>query len=745
MNRETKNPETPARPRWWRRLRELPLHKQQWLAAAAVALVGLTLVPWPRVSAPDYQLGMIQPTTVIAEFDFPILKEAGELAREQEERAQAVPAAVFRVDSASAAAYSRLAVLRDQVRALRLRPGANRAGHGAPDRMSIPLGQETLIALLVQPDPEAILSEAAALLHDVMQRGFVSPELATQLADYRQVRIRDPLGDAIVPMDQVLTTDRVRELARARAISRGCDPEALAEVSLYCAVPNLVFDSGSTGDLVEKAKASVEPATGLVLKGEKIIGAHERITADRLRVLRSYENRRWERGVRTTLSSVILPPLGRLLVLFLTLGVFIVYLKLIRPDLLESPPDFWLLASIEGIVILLGAAFVRWLELPATLVPVSAVSILITLLFDERLALAACILPVVLIGMVADGGTLFMAVVGVGAVTTVLLTHAVRRRSQFFRHLALLPLVHLAMLGALALAEVGPTTGLAREAVAVAANPFLAAALALFMLPYAESVFGRCTDITLREYQDLNRPLLRKLMMAAPGTYHHSILVGTLAETAALEVGANPLLARIIGYYHDIGKAAKPDYFPENLGLGMKNPHDRLTPSMSRLIMESHIREGLALAREDRLPREVIQGIREHHGNSVMVQAWRKARRQDPQARLEEYSYPGPRPSTPESALVLLTDQLESAARTLENPTPSRIKGLVSRVLQENQESGNLDECGLSLRDLARVRDVLLPMLAAAFRSRIHGERGGDDAGARETSTPRAPLPRAPR
>ena len=301
------------------------------------------------------------------------------------------------------------------------------------------------------------------------------------------------------------------------------------------------------------------------------------------------------------------------------------------------------------------------------------------------------------------------------------------------------------MLGALALADLGPSAGLAREAAAVAANPILAAALALVVLPYAESLFGRCTDISLREYQDLNRPLLRRLMMSAPGTYHHSILVGALAETAALEVGANPLLARVIGYYHDIGKVAKPDYFPENLGIGMKNPHDRLTPSMSRLIFESHIREGLALAHEDKLPREVVQGIREHHGVSVMLQPWRKARRQEAQARMEDYCYPGPRPSRPEAALVLLADQVEAAARTLENPTPSRIKGLISRVVQENLERGNLDECGLSLRDLARVRDSLVPMLAAAFRGRVHGERGSEDGGVFETHPGHAPLPRGSR
>ncbi len=717
------------------RLRAIPMPTQRILAALLVVAAGLALVPWPRTSGPaTYQLGAIQPITVIAAFDFPVLKDAEELARERKETAEAVPAVLTRSDSASAAAYARLARLHEQVRTLKL-------ARGSREEPVMGFSQETLIALLVGKDAGPILDVAGGLLGDVMRRGFVSPDLADQLSEYRQVRIRDPLGDVVIPTDQLLTADRVRELARSRAVDRGLPPEALAEIAVYCAVPNLVLDPSTTRDMVSKAEESVETATGLVLKGEKIIGAHERITPDRLRVLRSYEHWKGERGVRPGFLSLILPALGRMLIVLLTVAAFAGYLSLNRPQLAASPSDLWLLAASLALILGIGAIFVRVLELPASLVPVAALAILITLLFDDRLALAASGLAVLLIGVVADGGIQFVAVVGTGAVATVLLTHAVRRRSQFFRHLALLPAIHLAMLGALALAELRPATGLLREGAAVAANPFLAAALALFVLPYAESIFGRCTDISLREYQDLNRPLLRRLMLAAPGTYHHSILVGALAETAAQAVGAHPLLARLIGYYHDVGKVAKPEYFPENLGIGMKNPHDKLTPSMSRLILESHIREGLALAQEDRLPRDVIQGIREHHGTSLMIQPWRRARRLDPTARMEEYCYPGPRPSSREAALVLLADQVETAARTLEDPTPSRIKGLVLRVFQENLEAGNLDGSGLTLSDLAAARDSFVPMLAAAFRGRVVGDRGAESGGAREAGPHHVPAP----
>lgn len=724
-----------ARPTLRQRWRDLPLRTHRIAALLAVLLAGLALIPWPRPRGLDaYELGRIQTTTVIAEFDFPVLKDPGELERERAERAGNTPAVVVRSDTAAVAAFARLADLRESVRLLR-------NVRGGRDELVLPLSQQALIPLLVGDHTSALLQQAELLLQDVMQRGFVSPEMAATLAEYRTVRIRDPLGDAMVPTDQLLTADRVRELARGRAGARGLPAEALAEVVIHCAVPNLSMDAEATGELVSKALSAIDPAEGRVLKGEKIIGAHERITPEKLRLLRSYEYWRQQRGGGAALLAWLPPFLGRLLMLGLAVGLALAYIRLNRPALLDRPDDLWLLALLEAIVLVIAAIFLRALALPALFVPVATISMVVTLLFDERLALAASMPPLLLIGVLGGGGVPFLIVIGTGAVATVLLTHAVRQRAQFFRHLAFLPLIHLSMAGALTLVDGDPASEFAREAAVVVANPLLAAALALFLLPWLEATFGRVSDISLREFQDLNRALLRRLAMTAPGTYHHSILVGTLAESAAAAVGANPLLARVIGYYHDIGKVAKPEYFPENIAIGVRNPHDRLAPSMSRLILETHVREGVAMAEEDRLPRDVIRGIREHHGVSLMDHAWRRARRQDPEARPEDFRYPGPRPASRESAIVLLANAVEEAARGLENPTPSRIKGLVHRVVQENLECTNLDDSGLSLSDIARARDSFVPMLAAAFRGRVQPDRGAEEGPGRETSSRRAPQP----
>jgi putative nucleotidyltransferase with HDIG domain len=242
--------------------------------------------------------------------------------------------------------------------------------------------------------------------------------------------------------------------------------------------------------------------------------------------------------------------------------------------------------------------------------------------------------------------------------------------------------------------------------------------LAFMLLPLVEHVFGLTSDITLLELSDLNRPLLKRLQLEAPGTYHHSMIVGSLAEAAAEATGANSLLARVCAYYHDIGKLSKPEYYAENEPAFARSRHERLTPSMSTLVVKSHITEGLEMARKDRLPRAVQNAIPEHHGTMVMAFFYHKALEQDPMARREDFCYPGPKPRSKETAILMLADGVEGASRALEEPTPSRIRGLVTRIIQERVQDGQLDECGLTLSELAKIREAFIPVLTAIFHVR---------------------------
>jgi len=279
-------------------------------------------------------------------------------------------------------------------------------------------------------------------------------------------------------------------------------------------------------------------------------------------------------------------------------------------------------------------------------------------------------------------------------------------------------LANLAAILAWDLARATSLNGLLADAGWGALNAFVAVALAFLLLPPVEMLLGLTSDITLLELSDLNRPLLKRLQLEAPGTYHHSMIVGSLAEAGAEAIGANSLLARVMAYYHDVGKLSKPEYFAENEPASSRSRHDRLSPSMSTLVVKSHIMEGSEIARKHRLPRAVQAAIPEHHGTMVMAFFYHKALEADPTARREDFSYPGPKPRSKETAILMLADGVEGASRALAEPTPSRIRGLVSRIIDERVQQGQLDECGLTLQELARIREAFFPVLTAIFHVR---------------------------
>ena len=240
------------------------------------------------------------------------------------------------------------------------------------------------------------------------------------------------------------------------------------------------------------------------------------------------------------------------------------------------------------------------------------------------------------------------------------------------------------------------------------------------LAPLFETLFGYATDVTLLELANLEQPILRKLMIEAPGTYHHSVVIGSLVEAAAAEIGANPLLAKVCGYFHDIGKVKKPLYFIENQRRS-KNLHDKLAPSMSRRILIAHVKDGVEVAAENKLPKVVLDAIQQHHGTSLIRFFYDKAVKLqgDKSVKEEDYRYPGPKPSTKEAGLVMLADVCEAASRTLDNPTPARIQGLVQNLINKIFSDGQLDDCEITLRDLHKIAKNFNKILNGIHHHRI--------------------------
>jgi putative nucleotidyltransferase with HDIG domain len=245
-------------------------------------------------------------------------------------------------------------------------------------------------------------------------------------------------------------------------------------------------------------------------------------------------------------------------------------------------------------------------------------------------------------------------------------------------------------------------------------------AIVSVLLPPIEYLFKVTTDISLLELLDLNQPLMKNLMISSPGTYHHSVIVGNLVESAAEVVGANPLLARVSAYYHDIGKAKMPDYFVENQ-IGAVSRHEKLTPHMSTMIIVNHVKEGVELAKQHKLPEPIIDIIEQHHGTMLVSYFYQKAKEKkaDMLPVVEDYKYHGPKPQTRVAALVMMADAVEAASRVLSDPTPARIASLVDRIINHIFLEGQLDECELTLKDIHEIKRRFTYVLTGIFHKRI--------------------------
>jgi hypothetical protein len=243
----------------------------------------------------------------------------------------------------------------------------------------------------------------------------------------------------------------------------------------------------------------------------------------------------------------------------------------------------------------------------------------------------------------------------------------------------------------------------------------------VLFLPLFERMFDFTTDLTLLELGNLNLPIFKDMAIEAPGTYHHSIVVGNLAEAGARYIDGDPVLARVGAYYHDMGKLKKPEYFIENQ-IGMKNPHDLLKPQMSALIIISHVKDGIEMAKKMKLPRKIIEVIEQHHGTTMIEMFYKKASEESKDANQDSFRYPGPRPKTKETALVMLADSVEAAARGERSITASKLQKIVKGNIEKKFNDGQLDDCPITRYDLEQIKAAFMPILTGVFHPRVDYE-----------------------
>lgn len=416
---------------------------------------------------------------------------------------------------------------------------------------------------------------------------------------------------------------------------------------------------------------------------------------------------------------------GAFLIVALTLAAFYGWLAVSSPSVIESPRRLALLYVVLLLITLISFLARTLQGIYLTPVVLGAMLISVTLGFRPALILNACSAVIAALILGQSGGAAPLDLISIlvsgflaGTAAAALLSSKVQRM-QIFLAGAVAVLVSFLTVMALGLMYNNSMNDPLEKSLYAAGGAALSMALCLALQPLLESLFNLPTYNRLMELSNPNHPLMRRLLLEAPGTYHHSIMIANLAEAAAEAVGANPLLARVGGYYHDIGKLKRPLYFKENQ-IGSGNVHDSTDPSVSAAIITSHIRDGLAMARQFRLPREVQQIISQHHGNSRVAYFYTKALKEAKEAvDDEDFRYDGVPPESAEASIVMICDTVEAAVRTLTTPSPEELSAFIGKLIKGKQDDGQLQNSPLSLHDLHLIKESCVRVVYGIFHERI--------------------------
>ena len=699
-------------------------------ARGLLILLVAALLPFlfPRSPLPEAVTlsdGAVADQDVIAAFEFVVPKPLARLSAERAELERVVAPVYSLVPGATDSARALARAFFEGVDSTFATDEVDRAAYFS-DRYGFQLTEEQEEFVAVEEDRNSLRSALDRAYAELLPRG-VAPILDVPGPAHGAVIVRTPEGDRRIPSDSLRTVGGFLEEALAFAPT----DLSLAGFQLYqnllfrFTVPSLRLDSEATDFARVQARTAVDTTLGTVLEGERIIAAHERVSDRDLLRLQAYNQALAERGLASR-GSRRRTAVGSFLFGGLMLGLFGAVLLLFRPFLYRNARSYLLVVGLVALG-LIGASVIYRVEFPPEFVPIVLMAIPLAALWDGLVSLIAVVVTsVILAGLTELNAAYYPFVLLAAGAVAALGVRGVRKRTHGWVLIAAITGAYLVAGFSVGLLESLPlripAETVAWGLVAATLYTFLALGVAV---PVLEKLTGISTDQTLLELSDLNAPLLRELSRKAPGTYAHSIGVANLAEAACLSVGANALLARAGVYYHDVGKMENPQFFVENQPKG-RNPHDRIAPARSAAIIRDHVRDGLRIAAEHRLPPFIHDCVREHHGTSVISYFYDKARSESPEADIDpgDFAYPGPKPQTRETAIVMLADGIESATRVLQDPTPERIRATIDAIVQARIDEGQLDQCPLTLRDLERTMDAFARILIGMYHRRIEYPSG---------------------
>lgn len=558
-------------------------------------------------------------------------------------------------------------------------------------------------------------------LSDDTLKAFLSTT-STQLAISKDViitSVNQILSERITVEDLNEAKDKLEEEIEKANLSTSVRNAAI-ELGRSVIIPNFFIDTEATKVKRQKAIESVSPV--MIRQGQVLVQEGQVINREALEQLEV---------VGLLDDQVNYYPLIGLAIFVIILTLFLVYFIQERNTTQENRNQqnlLYLTIFTITIVIFKIVGFTSdLLNGIHYILPAAMATMLIKLLMSERLALASAVVFTLIGSIVLNTNTVgifngeFGLYILVSSIAAIFLLGRHNHRSKILKTGLFVALINIVSILMIYLLRTGQFDWIDLGIYSVFAliSGFLAAVLTLGLMPFFEAAFGILSTMKLIELSNPNHPLLRKLLMEAPGTYHHSVMVANLAEAACEAIGANGLLARVGSYYHDVGKTKRPQYFIENQ-MNMENPHDKLAPLLSKKIIVAHAYDGADMLREHRLPKEIVDIAEQHHGTTLLKYFYHKANEQsDEPIPEEDYRYPGPKAQTKEAAIVGIADGVEAAVRSTPEPTPEKIESIVRNIINDRLEDGQLNESDLTFKELDTVAKSICETLQGIFHSRI--------------------------
>ena len=709
---------------------------------AVVLLVLFTyLFPSSESIESSYHVGMVwTQKDVVAPFSFPILKDDRQYEREKNDATAAVPPVVERRPAIETAQLETLTIRLRSLKALsdahkgwmKSRSGLDSLKYVNLSKMlafnpgvSIDfldrwLGKETGGGAFRKID-----QALRTILPEIYRDGVLDSGMLKQT--HKVIALRKGITEELVASDKFSSLSQAKAALELRLETYFGESDSLKlamNIGVSILVPNMQFNARDTQRDILIARDNVPKTLGFVQEGERIIGKNERMTEEAKAKLDSFRHAKAEEGNAIDRTGQWI---GIFFHVLLILGLYGTYLFLFRKRIFNDNSSLGLITSLfclEGLFAY--ATRVADVSVPLQfLIFVPMASMLLAIIYDSRVAFyGTVIISLLVAGIRGNDYPIALASIIAGSLGAYTVRD-ISNRTQIFRSIGFIFLGYMLSILALGLErfEDFPTMGL--EIALGFGNALISSILTYALLLFFERAFNITTDLRLVELADINQPLLQRLSEEAPGTFHHSLMLGNLAEAAADEIGANSILAKVGAYYHDIGKLIKPEYFVENQ-VGTPNRHSKLKPRMSAKLIISHVNEGMELARAYKIPEKVVDFIPQHHGTTRLSFFFDKALKQAATRKNnkevvqdEDYRYPGPRPQTKETAIVMLADTIEAATRSVSDVTPQKLELTVDSMIKHRLMEGELDECNLTMTDLRKIKEAFLQILIGIHHHRI--------------------------